>query len=28
VLQKIVSYYPGASPIEEALMPFKIEILN
>jgi 4-hydroxy-3-methylbut-2-enyl diphosphate reductase len=28
VLQKIVSYYPGASPIEEALMPFKVESLN
>lgn len=28
VLQKIVSYYPGASPIEEALIPFKVESLN
>ena len=28
VLQKIVSYYPGAFPIEEALMPFKAESLS
>ncbi len=28
VLQKIVSFYPGASSIEEALRPFKIESLN
>lgn len=28
VLQKIVSFYPGASSIEEALRPFKIENLN
>lgn len=28
VLQKIVSFYPGASSIDEALRPFKIESLN
>ena len=28
VLQKIVSFYPGASSIDEALLPFKIESLN
>jgi 4-hydroxy-3-methylbut-2-enyl diphosphate reductase len=28
VLQKIVSYYPGASSIDEALLPFKVESLN
>jgi len=28
VLQKIVSFYPGASSIDEALLPFKVESLN
>lgn len=28
VLQKIVSYFPDARSVEEALMPFKIESLN